>query len=301
MRTLKSLLHLSVSLAALLLVTSCSESDGDYSQESKLSVTKSIIAELNRINASDEVGVVGFSTDALQASSEVRPFAACSYSGFTCSANIKNIQWNGCTTPVATLTGGWTETFISNTCCTSFGAGCAVSRLTSPISSVVTFASGASVTTSTPNHNTYSGVALTGGVTSVVGGTLDRTITINGLLRKVVGPKGSAWYNHSLRTTTPISVIGSRVAGTRQISAGVIELYHNSAEYLATATFSPTDKVRWGNASCCYPNAGTITTTFSGSLTGTTTLKFLNSVSCGDAQFTDINGVMENFTLDQCE
>jgi hypothetical protein len=220
-----------------------------------------------------------------------------------CSGNTGTVVWGGCSVGSAEMGGGWTESFSSSTCCSDFLHNCSVTRTSD--SSVITIASGANVTTSTSAHTTYDGTSLPGTGTQVsIAGTAwtaTRTITLNGLRRILKGPLGTTWFDHSLVTTTPVQVTGSRSTGDRTVQQGVIKLFHNRALYTAISTFDPTDKVIWGTPSCCYPTAGKITTTLSGSLTGTMTLEF--SSTCGQATLTGTDGSTSTVTMNryQCQ
>ena len=295
----KILLKIFIILTILVAVTSCVKSDSDDSGiDTNVGVVASAFGEVNHAATADEGGAVGF-IDTL-VSSQLKTLAVCAYTGYTCSGSVKNIDWNACTTANATLTGGWTETYTSAGCCSSFGASCAVTRITSTNGSLITFSSGASITTSSEQHNTYSGVAIPGpsGVSSLVSAG-NRTININGLHRISRTPAGSVIFDHSLRTTSAVTITGARASSNRTVNGGVIEVFHNRAGYTATSTFSGSDPVRWSKSACCYPTAGTITTTFTGSRIGNTTLKFLST--CGTATFTDIGGSVSSITLSQCE
>lgn len=143
---------------------------------------------------------------------------------------------------------------------------------------------------------------MSGGTTIAYNGPgTTRTIAIGGIHRVLTGPRGTVWFDHSLETTTDLTVTGTRALGTRTITAGAVKLYHNRAEYTATSTFDGTNQVKWGSSSCCYPTAGKITTVLTGSLTGSMSLEFTST--CGSALFTDRDGSTSTVSLNtyQCQ
>lgn len=103
---------------------------------------------------------------------------------------------------------------------------------------------------------------------------------------------GTAWDGTVIPNTgTSVSNSG----GTRAITGGTMKVYHNVLRYSAAVTFTG---VQWTSSSCCYPTAGSISTTLTGSVTGTSTLSF--STTCGSATFVDTSGTSSTVTLNQC-
>lgn len=237
--------------------------------------------------------------DFVDPSDAVHPLTACTFTAArsTCSGNVSTITWGGCSIGTATMTGGWTETWSAGFCANgaSPGAltnGTSVTRTSA--SDVLTFASGAKITTSTTAHSAYDGTSIPGtGVTvSNAGGT--RTIVINGIHKIMTGPLGRSWFDHSI-TSTGLTVTGTRAGGNRVVS-GTSTLFHNLAQYKAAHTFN---NVTWGSSSCCYPTSGSISSTLSGSRTGSISLAF--STTCGQATFTDADSSASTVTLTQCQ
>ncbi len=281
----------------LLFAISCAKISDDAVVDSNINVMVTAVNQVASIASSNEGVPVAMQTLAQAA-------AACSHSGFFCAGTLRAVDWNSCTAGTATMSGGWTESYNSGACCSSFTNGCSMSRITSPTGSTITFASGATLITSSENHTAYDGTAINGAansISSVKGGGGDRTIAINGLRRILRGPKGTTWFNHSVVTSTPINITGAKVISqSRIINFGTVDVYHNIAGYKASTTFSPTTRVTWANPNCCHPTSGIITTVFNGSKAGTATLTF-NSTSCGAATLVDTDGSSYDTTFDQCE
>ncbi len=230
---------------------------------------------------------------------QVHPTAtACTYSSVrgTCASSADTITWGSCTVDggLVTMSGTWSETFSgtgASTCTTPISSGGSVTRTSS--SSVMTFASGATLTTDTNGGTAWDGTTIpsTGETVSNSSGT--RTIVINGIHRALKGPRGTTWFDHYI-TSTGLTATGSRAAGTRSIS-GSLKVYHGLLKYTATSTFNT---VVWGSSTCCYPTSGNISSTLTGSLSGSTTLTF--SSTCGSATYVDTSGTSSSLTLTHC-
>jgi hypothetical protein len=78
---------------------------------------------------------------------------------------------------------------------------------------------------------------------------------------------------------------------------GSVTVQHNLAKYNATATFN---NVSYGEAGCCFPTGGSVSTTFmNGADMGKTeTLSF--SAICGQATLTDASGLTHDIELQHC-
>jgi hypothetical protein len=220
----------------------------------------------------------------------------------TCDGNIITVSWPNCTLPLGnanvTLSGGWRNTYNDGVACTtarSGGLASGDSFTRTYLDFGITFPLGRRLTTSSNAHSAYDGTAIpaTGVTVTNVAGT--RQITIQGLRRILAGSKGAKFFDHSI-TSSAISVTGTRAAGTRLINSGNLTVYHNIVGYKAVSSFS---NVRWGEAGCCFPTSGRVTTTFTGSLVGNAELAF--GPSCGAATFTDTKGSSEAISLSQCE
>jgi hypothetical protein len=307
-----------LAMSLVILLSSCGKVSSTDSDESS-SVAESALSEAASHATSSEgatgPGILGvitaqeLATDALAveavaldyvdpSADSVRQFAACSYASArsVCSSNVSTINWAGCTVGTTTLTGSWTEAWSSGFCANgalpvALTNGNSVTRTTT--SHLITLASGATISTSTAAHTPYDGVALpgTGIAVSMASGT--RTVVINGVNRILTGARGKVLFNHSIKSTG-MSVTGTR-AGSNRVVTGTTTMYHNLARYTAAHTFNT---VTWSDSSCCYPKSGSITTSFSGAKTGSSTMTF--SAVCGQATFTDTDGTNSAVTLSQC-
>jgi hypothetical protein len=259
----------------------------------------------SQATASESNGAVGFSEgssvmpDYVDPSDTVHPYAACTYSAArsACSSSSDTITFNGCTVAggAVSVTGSSTEVFTgsgASTCTVPVATGNTVRRTSSGVT--LTLAIGATLLTDTAGGTAWDGTVIpaTGTLISNTAGT--RTITIDGTHRKLTGPKGRTWFDHFVTSTGGLTVTGTRISPPRVVT-GSARLYHNLAKYTANNTFN---SVSWGSSSCCYPTAGSISSTFTGSKTGSTTLTFSNT--CGAATFVDTDGTSSSVTLTQC-
>jgi hypothetical protein len=291
---------------ALILNISCKKgtSDEDTSADASVNAVETAMSEAgSNATAAESAGSVGFSynqhsiSNFVDPQDSVHPFSACTYSSVrgACSSSSDTISWNGCTVAggAVTLTGQWTEAFFgtgASTCAIPVGNGETVTRTSA--GSTMTFASGAALVTDTNGGTAWDGTVIPSTGTSIVGGASSKAITIHGTHRKLTGPAGRTLFDHFV-TSTGLTSTGSRAGGNR-VMTGSVSVYHNLAKYTATNTFN---SVTWGSANCCYPTSGNISSSFSGSVTGNTTLTF--SSTCGSATFADSSGT-SNVTLTQC-
>ena len=242
----------------------------------------------------EEVNEIDNVANYVDPSDSINPLSsACTLSSASsCSGSTATISWAGCTVAggKGTLTGGWTEVFSSGSCVRPLANGITMTRTSS--GETMTHDNGSSRITDTNGGTAWDGTTIpnTGDVISNSAGT--RTIVIHGRHEVKKNAKGTTQYDHFL-TSTGLTVTGSR-AGTNRIINGSITLFHNLAKFTAVNTFNA---VTYGDATCCYPTSGNITSVLSGSKTGTVTLTF--SSTCGASSFTE-SGVTSALTLDQC-
>ena len=306
----KKIVFIALTLACALSCKKNEDSEESVSDATSNAVQVSVSEAGSQASAS-EGGAAGFIPELAQevvyldpADKGVQTQAACNYSTVrsSCSSNSTTVTWNSCTVAsgAVTMTGGWTETFSgtgASSCTVPVASGGTVTRTSS--SSVMTIntgaLAGATITTNTTAHSTWDNVSIPSTGISVSNSSGTRTVTINGVHRVMRGPRGRMWFDHSLKTTTDLTVTGDRASGNRAITAGVLKVYHNLLQYNATNTFN---NVTWGSSSCCYPTSGNISTSFSGSVTGTTTLTF--TTTCGSATFVDTSGSSSTVALTQC-
>jgi hypothetical protein len=103
-------------------------------------------------------------------------------------------------------------------------------------------------------------------------------ITLLGLNIKGVGQNSKPIWDHTITSTALTLAINS---GTKTISSGTITVQENLSNYTGTAVISVA--LVW-TAPCNFPTQGTITTTLSGSQSGTEILVF--QPDCGYAKLT---------------
>lgn len=142
------------------------------------------------------------------------------------------------------------------------------------------------------------GVTVTCGVGGCSAGF---TVAIAGshLSGDVSGPKGASakLWDHTVSTGSGgISVTHS---GSSMLASGTVTVQHNRAKFTSTTTF---ESVVYGDANCCFPTGGSVSTQFSGGpFKGKTeTLTFSASAACGDAQLTRPDGTSAALTLTHC-
>lgn len=133
------------------------------------------------------------------------------------------------------------------------------------------------------SHDDYTGSSVSGGIKVTRNSSSDYEMNILGMTRIWKwNSSGTELRNFSIKTTTPLSLNKVLKEG-REISAGTVQTIHNLGEFTATHEISET--LVWpSDGSCCMPTSGKVTTTFSGSLTGTGSVTF-NS-TCGSITVT---------------
>lgn len=237
-------------------------------------------------------------------SQSVTPFSTCLFLTHrsTCSSNQTTVDWGGCTTVGGiSLTGAWSEAWSNGFCADGNRPGAltngnSVTRTTS--GQTLQFSSEATIVSDTLAHKTYdqTDIPSTGVTVSMASGV--RTVVIHGL-HKIMKTKDQKTISDHTITSTGLSIQGLRTAGTRQVS-GAMTLFHNLASYKAVHTFSA---VTWGQAACCFPTSGSISSQLTGSVSGTTNLTFnagTDSAKCGEATFQALDGTTSTVTLSQC-
>lgn len=124
--------------------------------------------------------------------------------------------------------------------------------------------------------------------TLVINGShLTGTVNVDGLTLKI--------WDHTVSTSAAgITVSGE---GTARIVSGSVTVQHNLAKFTSETTF---DAVGYGDAACCFPTSGSVSTTFSkGADVGKTeTLTF--SSTCGEATLKAASGASVPLVLQYC-
>jgi hypothetical protein len=141
-------------------------------------------------------------------------------------------------------------------------------------------------TTTSDTANNYSGVPIGGGALVVGGSSGSVLISIKGFTKSYTDGDGNLIWTHSIHSAYDNPLVLNHLARNgRIISSGAIIVDHNESAFTATlvfnnVTYTTTDA---STTNCCYPVAGTLTVTLTGSRTGTGTLTF--SETCGTATY----------------
>lgn len=151
------------------------------------------------------------------------------------------------------------------------------------------------VSVSSASHANYNGATVGGGVTTSFGAG-SRTVNILGLHRIRTSARGATVYDHSVVSTAPIVVTGTRMGNNRVVSSGTIRVDHNLAKFSSTASVAG---LAW-NASCCHPISGTLTFALSGSSSGSIVVDF-NTGTCGEATIAKDGSSLGTVDLTTCE
>ena len=215
----------------------------------------------------------------------------------TCASGVSTWTISSCApalNPTATWNGAWTFTFNNNTACTNAKTS-GLPSTGANNSFTVTSAAGMTRTGAAGNYVTTdsgaSGYSTTqSGGSTVTCGAVDcstsRAVAINGIHRAFYTAAGTKVVDHTINTSTALSLSGT--GANRTVTGGVIVLQHNLAKFTATATVTTALTF---SAACCFPTGGTITTALS---TGTTETLVYGS-TCGSAT---LNGTA--ITLTHC-
>jgi hypothetical protein len=287
------------------LLASCknivAENNSEGIVDSTANVSQSAMSAAASSAASSESGAVGVDfVDPSDGMSNLVNSCTLSTARGACSNSQDIINWAGCKIDGtnATLTGGWTETFTNTSngssagdCTTPVGDGKTITRTSS--GSIITFSNGSNVKTDTNGGTAWDGTTITAGGESISRSGLTRTITLHGIHKVLKGPKGTTWFDHYI-TSNGITVTGARATSNREVN-GSIKIYHNRLKYTANNTFNT---VTYGDSNCCYPTSGNISSTLTGSISGTMNMEFTST--CGVANFTDSTGATSSITLNQC-
>jgi hypothetical protein len=147
---------------------------------------------------------------------------------------------------------------------------------------------------------TTSGARTTWDNESVGGGTKITQIGAGDFYVEILGQhniltrnNGNTVFDVSIETPTPLPM-NQLARNGRQISNGTVRIYHNFAEFTAEHTFTNLTY----SSGCCYPTGGTLSSTLTGSRTGSGSVEF--SSTCGQMSAT-LNGVTKSFTAANCE
>ncbi len=205
------------------------------------------------------------------------------------NGNYNGVSWDG--SQVIFFSGG--------TCPASFSAiksGNATLTRTFGPGTTRTTPDGMVVTLNTSIATGYSFHVSGGTTVAMTDGVGSRTITINGIQYTATTGSGTVAWDHSVSTTTSLifTAPGLGIA-TGTITSGTVQVQHNLAKYTASAAFN---SVTYNHGVCgCFPTGGTITTTLTGSQTGTETLVI---TGCAKATLTANDGTTSTVSLTHC-
>jgi len=160
---------------------------------------------------------------------------------------------------------------------------------------------GLAITLDTTHSSGYS-FSVSGGTQVLFNGGGYRKVLIAGLHLTATQGDSSLW-DYSI-STSPVSPLDVQLSAGPKILNGTVIVQNNLYNSNATLGFytgtSVLKNVTYSlNSECCYPQSGSITTTFSGSKTGTETLTFSGS-SCGAATLKDSDGIIHAVTMTHC-
>lgn len=281
-------------------LSACSKKDsasGDTTDDTSVTtLMQSAATTIGEAFEADYASMVPASEMSFAESAElapVVPFANCSSVAYgACSSSAISRNLNGCTRTTSagnsgTFYGTITWTFSGGATCSNTPgnmAGLTTGTATRTVSNhyaesssgykVLVYTAAGTVAgqaMSSSDLVAYNGTSYSGGW-SVGFASGSRTLSIAGVHRRGMRSSGALTFWHTIFTPTPLSITtGSGYA----IASGTVTILHNRANISVANTFAnvtyPSD------GSCCYPTAGTITTTIGSGTPVVTTF----SATCG--------------------
>ncbi len=149
-----------------------------------------------------------------------------------------------------------------------------------------------SLNISSDNKNDYRGENYGGGAMLTNVGTDQWELVLNGK-HKVLTRNGREIRNISLRSIGALEYQGGLARSNRKLTQGTLEINNNLAAF--TATYNA-QNLEW-SSSCCHPVFGSLSLTYTGSISGTAELAI---TSCGQGEITR-NGETESVEFSYCE
>jgi hypothetical protein len=314
MPTFKIARFLMVTILSSVSATGCAKKTADLSTDQTYLVADSAVSSVNgSLNDSEQANSYAVHPSPSRFEIISTAYAAsCGLSRFspsvggTCNATpggkTVTANFNDCTagrSDEITLDGQVALTFDSGATCNTWLAGIGLPTSGSVTRTTTNFTrgnpGGSVVSVSSAPFVNYAGTSIGGGVTTAFGvGT--RTLTINGLHRVRTSATGKTVFDHSVSTTAPLVVTGTRLGGNRTISSGTVKVDHNLAKFSSTASLSG---LSW-NSSCCHPISGTVTFALVGADTGSIVIDY-NTGTCGEANITKDGDSLGTLDLPGCE
>ena len=193
----------------------------------------------------------------------------------SCSTNVMTQFLGGCNPtldPTASWSGTVTYTFHDSTtgatACSNVAGGGLVSMgatndFIATYGAGITRTAASSFSVALDSGSSGFSVSRSGGTQVICGATncsASRSVNILGVHRVLFDPSGGKVYDHTISTSTPLTISGFGTAKT-VAAGGVIQMQHNLARYVATTTVMQTLTFSSG---CCFPTGGEIQTTFFG-------------------------------------
>lgn len=208
------------------------------------------------------------------------------------ATGVKTVTYSSCAIAARgfTLSGNITLTYSNNSC--SLGVG---ENVTRTYNHTVSGPRGGAIQTTSALRADYRGTQIGGGGRLSHTGASDWTVELLGK-HKIGTRNGNTLFDVSARTTTPIAITNSLTRSGRTISSGVVEVNHNVAGFTATLAANASQPLVW-TALCCHPVSGRLDATYTGSVTGTSSITFNG---CGSLELSK-DGTTRTLSLGYCE
>lgn len=211
----------------------------------------------------------------------------------TCSRTLSNAS-GVCTRNVNCEVGAyvWSGTAILTF---SNGTNCSLGATSEYFTRTVDFTRSGprgSLQTTSSNRTAYDGTSIGGGIRVTSDGGTAVDVDILGQHKILTRTGGTTVFDMSFTTPTALQ-LNQLARNGRVISSGDLEVHHNRAQFTALHTVSNLTY----SSSCCYPVSGSMTSTFSGSISGTGSVTF---TSCGNFTAT-YNGQSKAYSMTNCE
>jgi hypothetical protein len=208
-----------------------------------------------------------------------------------CAAGVQAANYLNCSNWGGSLNGQVILTYSSATCAFSASG----ETITRTVNLTRTGLFGGTVTTDSKDPTVaWNGSPVGTGAELTYTGANAYTLSIGGSHKTRVDATGNPVYDISVFTTVPMTMTGT-LNGTRTVTGGSVTILHNTAKY--KAVFVP-NNLQYSSATCCHPVGGTITATYTGSVSTTGTVTF--GSTCGLATVSNASGT-QTVQLQGCE
>jgi hypothetical protein len=147
--------------------------------------------------------------------------------------------------------------------------------------------------TSSQNRTTWDGQTIGGGTqVEQLDAQGNLSVSILGTHKILTRTSGGLVYDISVKTQSPLQT-NKLARNGRLIQSGTIEVFHNRLQATATKQISNLQY----ESTCCYPVSGSITSTWSGQVTGSAQITF---TGCGQFEILK-DGVSSTHNMAACE